>query len=117
IRCTTPGSQLRQFHSIRSVLMRCQRRLRKFGQPATKIQRKLQSTACRTLVGHSTIGSFVDRQRCLISFAVDINPEGNELRTKGSMPKFAIDAFKRQGARWGEDYKGRKDPMHFEFVS
>ncbi|MDE2105530.1 MAG: M15 family metallopeptidase [Patescibacteria group bacterium] len=28
-----------------------------------------------------------------------------------------VQAFKRQGARWGGDYKGRKDNMHFEFVS
>ena len=27
------------------------------------------------------------------------------------------DAFKRQGARWGGDFKKRTDPMHFEFVS
>jgi hypothetical protein len=51
------------------------------------------------------------------AIAIDINPDGNALKTKGSMPKFAVDAFKKQGARWGGDYKGRKDPMHFEFVS
>jgi len=33
------------------------------------------------------------------------------------MPQLVIDAFKHQGARWGGDYRGRKDPMHFEFVS
>ena len=29
----------------------------------------------------------------------------------------ASDAFTGQGALWGGDYTGRKDPMHFEFVS
>ena len=36
---------------------------------------------------------------------------------KGKMPAFAVKAFKRQGTRWGGDYKGRKDWMHFEAVS
>ena len=50
--------------------------------------------------------------------AIDIAPSGNPLGAKtGTMPKFAVDAFKAQGARWGGDYKGRKDLMHFEFVS
>jgi hypothetical protein len=31
------------------------------------------------------------------------------------MPAWVVAAFKRQGARWGGDYRGRKDPMHFEF--
>lgn len=52
------------------------------------------------------------------AIAVDIAPSGNALGvTKGKMPKFAVDAFKAQGARWGGDYSGRKDWMHFEFVS
>ena len=28
-----------------------------------------------------------------------------------------VKAFKKQGFRWGGDYKGRTDPMHFEAVS
>jgi lysozyme family protein len=34
----------------------------------------------------------------------------------GTMPQIVIDAFKRQGWRWGGNYKGRTDPMHFEAV-
>lgn len=50
--------------------------------------------------------------------AIDIAPSGNALGvTKGKMPPFAVKAFKDVGARWGGDYKGRKDWMHFEFVS
>lgn len=50
--------------------------------------------------------------------AIDIMPTGNELgKTKGAMPKFAVDAFKAAGFKWGGDYKGRKDWMHFEAVS
>lgn len=33
----------------------------------------------------------------------------------GTIPQPVVVAFKRQGARWGGDYRGRKDPMHFEF--
>lgn len=50
--------------------------------------------------------------------AIDIMPTGNELgKVKGLMPQFAVDAFKAQGFKWGGDYKGRKDWMHFEAVS
>lgn len=59
------------------------------------------------------------------AIAVDLAPSRNGLNARdtdgdgfsGAMPHFAVDAFKRQGARWGGDYHGRKDPMHFEFVS
>lgn len=50
--------------------------------------------------------------------AIDIEPTGNELgKTHGIMPDFAVAAFKAQGFKWGGDYKGRKDWMHFEAVS
>lgn len=49
--------------------------------------------------------------------AIDINAKDNGFNTgHGTMPKPVVDAFKRQGARWGGDYHGRTDPMHFEFV-
>lgn len=48
--------------------------------------------------------------------AIDLNAEENGFGAgKGNIPQPVIDAFKRQGARWGGDYKGRTDPMHFEF--
>jgi hypothetical protein len=50
--------------------------------------------------------------------AIDIDPSNNPLGAMhGDMPDFAVQAFKRQGARWGGDYKSRKDWMHYEFVS
>jgi hypothetical protein len=52
------------------------------------------------------------------AIAIDIAPSGNGLGVKkGTMPAFAVKAFKDQGFRWGGDYKGRKDWMHFEAVS
>ena len=52
------------------------------------------------------------------AIASDWAPSTNGFNTgHGTMSQIAIDAFKRQGARWGGDYHGRTDPMHFEFVS
>lgn len=48
--------------------------------------------------------------------AIDLAPGTNGFNMKATLSNVVIDAFKRQGARWGGDYKGRKDPMHFEFV-
>lgn len=48
--------------------------------------------------------------------AIDLSPGSNGFNMKSTLSSVVIDAFKRQGARWGGDYKGRKDPMHFEFV-
>ena len=53
-----------------------------------------------------------------LGIAIDIDPENNPLGAKvGKMPTIVIDAFKKQGFKWGGDYKGRKDWMHFEAVS
>lgn len=50
--------------------------------------------------------------------AIDLSPQTNGFNCgKGTIGNVVIDAFKRQGARWGGDYKGRTDPMHFEFVA
>jgi len=49
--------------------------------------------------------------------AVDLSPATNGFNMKSTLSNIVVDAFKRQGALWGGDYKGRKDPMHFEFVS
>lgn len=50
--------------------------------------------------------------------AVDLSPKTNGFNAgKGTLSNIVVDAFKHQGARWGGDYKGRTDPMHFEFVT
>lgn len=49
--------------------------------------------------------------------AIDINAKTNQLgNAHGDMPQFIVDAFERQGFRWGGHYAGRKDFMHFEGV-
>lgn len=47
--------------------------------------------------------------------AIDINAEQNGFNVAGNIPIPMIAAFKAEGARWGGDYRSRKDPMHFEF--
>ena len=49
--------------------------------------------------------------------AVDLSPATNGFNMSPTISNIVVDAFKRQGARWGGDYHGRKDPMHFEFVT
>lgn len=49
--------------------------------------------------------------------AIDLSPGTNGFNMKPTIGNVVVAAFKRQGALWGGDYKGRKDPMHFEFVS
>jgi hypothetical protein len=47
--------------------------------------------------------------------AIDINADENGFNMVGNIPRVMVSAFKAQGARWGGDYHGRTDPMHFEF--
>lgn len=49
--------------------------------------------------------------------AIDLSPATNGFDMKGTISNIVVEAFERQGARWGGRYKNRKDPMHFEFVS
>jgi hypothetical protein len=49
--------------------------------------------------------------------AIDLSPATNGFNMKPTIGNVVVTAFKNQGARWGGDYHGRKDPMHFEFVS
>lgn len=47
--------------------------------------------------------------------AIDFDAEHNPLgATHGRMPTEVVAIFKREGWRWGGDYSGRKDWMHFE---
>lgn len=52
--------------------------------------------------------------------AVDLNaatnPMTNDGRTHTDLPSNVRSLAARWGLRWGGDYSGRKDPMHFEFM-
>jgi hypothetical protein len=49
--------------------------------------------------------------------AIDLSPGSNGFNVqKTTLGKIVVDTFKAHGWRWGGDYKGRKDPMHFEAV-
>jgi hypothetical protein len=48
--------------------------------------------------------------------AIDMNPQENQLGTKGRMDPGVIAVFRKHGFVWGGDFK-RSDPMHFQFAS
>jgi hypothetical protein len=49
--------------------------------------------------------------------AIDLNPENNELGTRGNMNPELILMFKHFGFFWGGDFHGRPDPMHFQYAT
>jgi hypothetical protein len=49
--------------------------------------------------------------------AIDLSPATNGFYQKGTIGETVVRAFKNTGAFWGGDYKGRRDDMHFEYVS
>lgn len=49
--------------------------------------------------------------------AIDLSPNTNGFNMVPTIGGIVINAFKNQQFRWGGDYHGRKDPMHFEAVS
>jgi D-alanyl-D-alanine carboxypeptidase-like protein len=48
--------------------------------------------------------------------AIDLSPASNGFNMKGTISNIVVDAFKSHGWRWGGNYVGRKDDMHFEAV-
>lgn len=62
-------------------------------------------------------GSIKNLSNHAFGAAIDINPQKLPLGSNKKMDPIISTAFKNQGALLGEDYKGRKDPMHAEFVS
>jgi len=49
--------------------------------------------------------------------AWDFDPEHNPLGSKGTMDPGIVDLFSQHGFFWGGKFKGRKDPMHFQFAT
>lgn len=49
--------------------------------------------------------------------ALDLNAPDHPLGKRNTgMPAYVVELFKRYGWRWGGDYVGRADEMHFEFM-
>jgi D-alanyl-D-alanine carboxypeptidase-like protein len=50
--------------------------------------------------------------------AVDLNAPANPMSVKliTDIPPWMVELWRRRGFRWGGDYEGRKDAMHFEFM-
>lgn len=49
--------------------------------------------------------------------AIDINPKQNPLGQDGSMHPGVVQAFESAGFFWGRNFKGRKDPMHYQYCT
>lgn len=86
-----------------------------------KDQKKVDKTGASDYAGvynYRVIAGSGNLSNHSFACAIDLSPKSNGFYvTKTTLGNVVIAAFKKQGARWGGDYKGRKDPMHFEFVS
>jgi len=49
--------------------------------------------------------------------AIDLNAETNPLGGDGDMDPRVVEVFRHFGFRWGGDFAGRKDPMHFQYAT
>ena len=49
--------------------------------------------------------------------AIDLESAKYPLGSSKRFPQGVIDAFKNAGFMYGGDFKGRKDPMHFQFAT
>lgn len=87
----------------------------RYGHDQAEIDRLGISKCAGTYNPRKVRGSSTKWSNHAFGAAIDINAEENGFNAKSTIPLPVIAAFKRQGARWGGDYRGRKDPMHFEF--
>lgn len=86
-----------------------------YGRNQTTINKLGMSKTAGTYNPRKVRGSATKWSNHAYGAAIDINAEQNGFHVVGNIPLVMIAAFKSEGARWGGDYKGRKDPMHFEF--
>jgi hypothetical protein len=49
--------------------------------------------------------------------AIDLNSETNALGTAGDMNPGIVDVFEHFGFFWGGKFRGRPDPMHFQYAT
>lgn len=85
-----------------------------YGQSQAKIDALGISKCAGTYNPRMVRGSATKWSNHAFGAAIDLNAEENGFNAKSTIPLPVIAAFKRQGFRWGGDYRSRKDPMHFE---
>jgi hypothetical protein len=85
------------------------------GQDQSKLDKLGVSSTGGTYNPRKVRGSATKWSNHAFGAAIDLDPDHNGFNTgRGKMPQFVIDAFDKQGFRWGGRYKSRTDPMHFE---
>jgi hypothetical protein len=48
--------------------------------------------------------------------AIDLNSESNKLGSEGDMSPRVVEVFEHFGFLWGGNFRGRSDPMHFQYA-
>jgi hypothetical protein len=85
-----------------------------YGQDQSVIDSLRISQTAGTYVKRMVRGSKTNWSNHAFGGALDLDAEHNGFNAKNTIPGPVIAAFKSEGMRWGGDYQGRKDPMHFE---
>lgn len=49
--------------------------------------------------------------------AIDLNAETNQMGSAGNMDASVVDVFEHFGFFWGGRFRGRPDPMHFQYAT
>lgn len=88
-----------------------------YGHDQAKIDKLGVSKTAGTYNPRRVRGSATKWSNHAFGAAIDLNAEENGFNVEGNIPIPVICAFKAEGARWGGDYRGRTDPMHFEFCA
>ncbi|MFH0303502.1 M15 family metallopeptidase, partial [Bradyrhizobium sp. 31Argb] len=67
---------------------------------------------------HRTIAGSNRLSQHAFGNAIDINPGANPMQhgLRTDMPANISEMAAKHGLSWGGDWKGRKDPMHFEWT-
>ena len=111
-RVTFPGGVRSELCELISRLVKeCSNRGYRFGV-AGNASYGCWGYSCRAIAGTSTPSNHS------WGIAVDINAPRNPYTSplKTDMPSWMPDLWNAYGFRWGGDYQGRKDAMHYEFM-
>lgn len=73
--------------------------------------------AYRRKRGRRTDGSPMPWSTHAWGISVDLNADKNALGTAGNQPPRLVEIFEAAGFFWGARFRGRPDPMHFQYAT